>query len=103
MVLRTACLQAEAWRQQFANPQPLVMSVNLSARRVQDLTLIDDVSAALEASGFPASLLKRGITETAAMGAGVATVEVLQALKDLGVRIAIGDFGTGYSSLAYLT
>ena len=31
-----------------------------------------------------------------------ATVNVLTALKDVGVRIAIDDFGTGYSSLAYL-
>ena len=31
-----------------------------------------------------------------------ATVTVLTALKDVGVRIAIDDFGTGYSSLAYL-
>jgi EAL domain-containing protein (putative c-di-GMP-specific phosphodiesterase class I) len=27
---------------------------------------------------------------------------MLQALKDLGVRLAIDDFGTGYSSLSYL-
>jgi diguanylate cyclase len=31
-----------------------------------------------------------------------ATVDRLQRLKALGVRLAIDDFGTGYSSLAYL-
>jgi EAL domain-containing protein (putative c-di-GMP-specific phosphodiesterase class I) len=30
------------------------------------------------------------------------TVVRLQAIRDLGVRIAVDDFGTGYSSLAYL-
>ena len=30
-------------------------------------------------------------------------VQRLQALKDLGVRIAMDDFGTGYSSLSYLS
>jgi EAL domain-containing protein (putative c-di-GMP-specific phosphodiesterase class I) len=30
------------------------------------------------------------------------TVDVLQALRELGVSIAIDDFGTGYSSLNYL-
>ena len=36
------------------------------------------------------------------MEAGIGTIQVLQALKGLGVLLAIDDFGTGYSSLAYL-
>ena len=31
-----------------------------------------------------------------------ATIATLEALRDLGIRIAMDDFGTGYSSLAYL-
>ncbi len=31
-----------------------------------------------------------------------AAVEMLQEMKDLGIRLAIDDFGTGYSSLSYL-
>ena len=31
-----------------------------------------------------------------------ATVETLQRISDMGVKLAIDDFGTGYSSLAYL-
>jgi sensor c-di-GMP phosphodiesterase-like protein len=34
--------------------------------------------------------------------AGDAAVRRLQAIKDLGVSIAVDDFVTGYSSLAYL-
>jgi EAL domain-containing protein (putative c-di-GMP-specific phosphodiesterase class I) len=30
------------------------------------------------------------------------TVEILRALRGLGVRISLDDFGTGYSSLSYL-
>ncbi|MEA2344415.1 MAG: hypothetical protein QOF63_2584, partial [Thermoanaerobaculia bacterium] len=37
-----------------------------------------------------------------AMQNAESTVEVLQALRELGVSIAIDDFGTGYSSLNYL-
>jgi EAL domain-containing protein (putative c-di-GMP-specific phosphodiesterase class I) len=31
-----------------------------------------------------------------------ATMAIMQALKRLGVRLAVDDFGTGYSSLSYL-
>jgi EAL domain-containing protein (putative c-di-GMP-specific phosphodiesterase class I) len=31
-----------------------------------------------------------------------AAVEMLQQMKDMGIRLAIDDFGTGYSSLSYL-
>ena len=49
-----------------------------------------------------ASSLIIEITETALMRRAEATARRLQAIKDLGVRIAVDNFGTGYSSLAYL-
>ncbi len=42
------------------------------------------------------------LTESTLVGEGDTTVQVVQALYDVGVRIALDDFGTGYSSLAYL-
>ena len=101
-VLQEACRQAQAWRQQNPRRPPLVLSVNLSARQFQHASLVEDVAEALRESGLPPAQLKLEITETAAMEAGVGTIQVLQALKGLGVLLAIDDFGTGYSSLAYL-
>jgi EAL domain-containing protein (putative c-di-GMP-specific phosphodiesterase class I) len=42
------------------------------------------------------------MTETAMFRDAQATIVTLEALRQLGVRIAMDDFGTGYSSLAYL-
>ena len=42
------------------------------------------------------------MTETAMFRDIGATIATLEALRDLGIRIAMDDFGTGYSSLAYL-
>ena len=80
----------------------LDVSVNVSARQLENDRLIDDVRAALATSGFPATALTIEITETAIMRNVTCVVPRLAALKATGVRIAIDDFGTGYSSLAYL-
>jgi EAL domain-containing protein (putative c-di-GMP-specific phosphodiesterase class I) len=78
------------------------MSVNISGRQFQHPGLVEDVDRALRDSGLAASQLKLEITESVAMQAGQATLQVLQALKGLGVQLAIDDFGTGYSTLSYL-
>jgi EAL domain-containing protein (putative c-di-GMP-specific phosphodiesterase class I) len=51
-------------------------------------------------TGFPSTRLELELTESALMEPDAA--ELLQRLRETGVRLAIDDFGTGYSSLAYL-
>jgi EAL domain-containing protein (putative c-di-GMP-specific phosphodiesterase class I) len=78
------------------------ISVNLSARQLEDPSLADDVSAALASSGLEPALLTLEITESVLMHDTSLTQESLHRLKALGVRLVIDDFGTGYSSLSYL-
>jgi len=83
-------------------PHPdLGVAVNVSARHVRSGELVDDVLAALEASGLPACRLILEITESVLLD-DAHVVADLQLLRRLGVRIAVDDFGTGWSSLAYL-
>jgi predicted signal transduction protein with EAL and GGDEF domain len=98
-VLYDACLQGAAWH---ALGYRLDISVNVSARQLQTDAFVNDVRAALAASGLDAHSLVIEITETAIMANVAAVVPRLAAIKEMGVRIAIDDFGTGYSSLAYL-
>ena len=76
--------------------------MNLSARQVSDDEIVEQVGAALAASGLEPHRLVLEITETVLMHDRDAAAATLWQLKGLGVRIAIDDFGTGYSSLAYL-
>jgi PAS domain S-box-containing protein/diguanylate cyclase (GGDEF)-like protein len=92
----------EATRTVLALPQPdLGVAVNISARHVRSGELVDDVLAALETSGLPASRLVLEITESVLLD-DEHVVADLELLRRLGVRIAVDDFGTGWSSLAYL-
>jgi EAL domain-containing protein (putative c-di-GMP-specific phosphodiesterase class I) len=74
----------------------------VSARQLDADELIDDVRAALDASGLDPATLTLEVTETTLMSDTDAASKRLHLLKQLGVLIAIDDFGTGYSSLAYL-
>ncbi|AYH42665.1 GGDEF domain-containing protein [Azoarcus sp. DN11] len=99
-VLRTACSQAAQWHR--AGFGPLAVAVNLSPRLFRSGAFVAQVALALADYGLPAECLELEITEGTLMDKGVDALEQLQALKALGVRLAVDDFGTGYSSLAYL-
>jgi EAL domain-containing protein (putative c-di-GMP-specific phosphodiesterase class I) len=78
------------------------VAVNMSARQLQAQSMVDDVKAALEETGLAPERLLVEITESMLLDRLQETVDRLDALRDLGVRIAVDDFGTGYSSLSYL-
>jgi diguanylate cyclase (GGDEF)-like protein len=101
-VLQQACQQARRWHTQHPTTPPLGVSVNLSARQLQQPGLVSDVAAALASSGLDPASLTLEITESVLVHDTEATITVLSNLKTLGVRLAIDDFGTGYSSLSYL-
>lgn len=99
-VLREAVAQGAAWS--AATGRPLCMAVNLSPRQLLDDDVTADVEAALRDSGFPASQLTLEVTEGVLVHDVARVVTQLEALRALGVRIAIDDFGAGHSSLSRL-
>ncbi len=99
--LSVACNQAAIWRRR--SPVPLEVSVNLSLVNLKDYEILNDVSAALEASEIPPEELVLEITESTVMREHDMGREILHELKKLGVRLALDDFGTGYSSLSRLS
>ncbi|MDX6648094.1 MAG: hypothetical protein QOJ97_45 [Solirubrobacteraceae bacterium] len=101
-VLREACAQHRRWSEEQPDGPPLQLSVNLSARQLQQPELVADVVLALRDTGMDPANLCLEITESVVMEETEAAVQALEALRAEGVRIAIDDFGTGYSSLRLL-
>jgi EAL domain-containing protein (putative c-di-GMP-specific phosphodiesterase class I) len=101
-VLLEACREVATWQQHWSRPEPLVLTINLSAAQLQDADFVGDLGRILDETGFPATSLVLELTETAMFHDTHTTIARLQALRQLGIRIAIDDFGTGYSSLGYL-
>ena len=100
-VLSEACRQLQLW-QRFARSAPLSMSVNLSVREFTQRSFVSRVEETIRATGIDPKLLRLEITESIAIEDTHRTLEMLAALRQLGVRIYLDDFGTGYSSLGSL-
>jgi diguanylate cyclase (GGDEF)-like protein/PAS domain S-box-containing protein len=99
-VLQTACAQNKAW--QDAGFKPCVVSVNVSPRQFRRDDFAQTITEVLEQTKLEPQWLEIELTENMVMHDGEHMVEMLRAIKRLGVQIAVDDFGTGYSSLSYL-
>lgn len=98
-VLKRALQFCHEWREQGFE---LEVSVNLSARDLQDEYLPYYILQILKEQDIKAQQLTLEITENSVMQDINHAVNVLECLRDIGVRISIDDFGTGHSSLAQL-
>lgn len=95
-VLREACETARHW------PGELMVSVNLSPAQFSRSDVVADVRETLIQTGLPAHRLELEITENVMLNDIDNALHIMNALKELGVRLNMDDFGTGYSSLGYL-
>jgi diguanylate cyclase (GGDEF)-like protein len=98
-VLREACRQASRWS---AEADALFLSVNVSAREIQQPEFVESVKGTLAEANLDPRRLNLEITETALLRATPTTIGTLESLRQMGVRIVIDDFGTGYFSLSHL-
>ncbi|NQD65362.1 EAL domain-containing protein [Bacillus haikouensis] len=99
-VLIQACEQLKTWLDKKLGD--FYVSVNVSACQFQHPAFLSDVKEALSVSGLPPEYLCLELTETIMLHDASYSIQVMEELSVLGVRLAIDDFGTGYSSLSYL-
>ena len=97
--LEQACIQAAAWN---VAGHRVAVAVKVSANQLNRDGFATDVLRALQQSGLEPSLLALEIAESTVMEDKEAAGHRLQALKELGVRIAVDDFGSGYAYRADL-
>ena len=100
-ILRQACREGRRWQLRYPARDPLLVSVNMTRRQLQDPRLIADVTEATAAAGLDPHTLVLELSESALLD-NEAILARLQQLSQRGVKLALDNFGTGYSSLASL-
>lgn len=98
-VIKESIEQLKRWSSEGID---MVVSINLSARVLNDPTFLTDIDKILKKHGGNPSKLILEITESAVLTHIDESITTLLALKKLGFSVALDDFGTGYSSLTYL-
>jgi diguanylate cyclase (GGDEF)-like protein len=100
--LQTACRQLNLWQKNCGFSKDLWVSVNVSTKQFMQTDLVSLVSKTLIETELSPNCLKLEVTESAMVEDIEFAVNVMQKLKQIGVKLSIDDFGTGYSSLSYL-
>lgn len=99
-VLAEAC--AYHFRLVEAGWPGLTLSVNMSTAQFEDNGMVDYLRKLVSEFSIPQGALELELSESTVMHNPNRSVDVLTAVRALGVGVAIAEFGTGYSSMSTL-
>jgi EAL domain-containing protein (putative c-di-GMP-specific phosphodiesterase class I) len=100
VLVKKAYTDGAKW--QKAGFNDVLLHINLSPRELEEGDVADRLTALVTSCGIDTHKVNLGIVETHFIENPADAVEVLRAMKDLGVGVWLDDFGTGHSSLEHL-
>ncbi|HMW04720.1 MAG TPA: EAL domain-containing protein [Leptospiraceae bacterium] len=80
----------------------IYISVNLSFVQFKEKNITEIISKILKEEDLDPKLFYIELTESSIMENVFEGIEILNDLRNIGVKLSLDDFGTGYSSLSYL-
>jgi diguanylate cyclase (GGDEF)-like protein len=95
-VLDRSCRQAKAWHDRWPD------AGDVAARQLEQPDFVAQVAEVVRSSGVDPAKVVLEVTETTLLHNADDAIAKLEALRRLGLGVAVDDFGTGYSSLSYL-
>jgi len=100
LVMKKAISQVVKWRKEGLDPG--ILMLNLSVRHLEEKDFLETIDQMLLAYECKPEWVEFELTESQIMKNPQESINILNGLKDRGIRLVIDDFGTGYSSLSYL-
>ncbi len=96
-VMRTACMQNKIW--QDKGYKPLRVAINLSVKQLTNNGIVNSIKKVLRDTDLDPKWIEFEITESMVMKDFKHSQNILNKIRELGIKISLDDFGTGYSSL----
>ena len=101
-VINETCHHLANWQDNKGFPSNGFISFNVSGKQMLDPDLVPTITQACKKSEVNPEQLVMEMTESIIINKTREVINVLNKLRQLGLRLALDDFGTGYSSLSYL-
>lgn len=98
-IVGEACIQAAKWQQRKPG---LRIGINLFDSQLRSAQFPALVEETLNITGLPAELLELELVETTFLLNDTSTINRLNCLRELGVKLAFDDYGTGFAALNLL-
>jgi diguanylate cyclase (GGDEF)-like protein len=95
-IFQEACKQLKSWN------CSITISVNLSARQLEQPDLLEKIDEISTKTEVDTSYLKIELTESVFTGNYESVKKILEQFQARKIRVSLDDFGTGYSCLSYL-
>lgn len=99
-VMKSAMEQISRWYGEGYDPG--ILAMNLTMKQLQQSDFIPFLKNLIEETQCKVEWIELEVTEDQIMINPDESIEILQEISSIGVKIAVDDFGTGYSSLSYL-
>jgi polar amino acid transport system substrate-binding protein len=98
--IEKACQQIISWLE--TTDTPFFVAINLSVIQFRDRHFLSRITDMVNEYNIPRNYLEFEVTESILLSESTRSIEVINQLKLLGIRLSIDDFGTGYSSFDYI-
>lgn len=80
----------------------IIVSINISPHQLRSNEFYTKLNQYIEKYNIQKNVIEFEITENVVIGNLEGAIEILNKIREMGIRISIDDFGTGYSSLQYI-
>ena len=100
VILERIFLQAVLWKEM--NMEYEKISINISAKQLKDPEFLPFIEKLLQRTKCDPDWIEFEIIESFIIDDILEAINVLEKIKNIGIKISLDDFGTGYSSLSYL-
>ncbi len=99
-VMKTAMKQIVQWYGDGLDPG--VLAINIAIDQFEEAGFPERLDGTMREIGMKPEWLELELLEKQLMASSGETVEILEQISEMGIKLAIDDFGAGYSTLSYL-